>query len=140
MTRADIEQLLARHKRGFLERDAEALANCHTIDGTFESPAYGVVKGRDQIRDVYRYWYRAFPDLMLTWENEIIDPPRAAYFWAFEGTAEGPFFGDVRPGSRVTMTGATECVCTGQGFAAIRHVFDFSGGLLRAGVLKVKPA
>jgi predicted ester cyclase len=140
LTRADIEQLLARQKAGFLQRDAEALAACHTIDGTFESPAYGVVQGRDAIRDVYRYWYRAFPDMMLTWESHIIDPPRAAYFWTLEGTAEGPFFGDVRPGSRVTMTGASECLCTEHGIAAIRHVFDFSGGLLRAGVLKVKPA
>lgn len=140
MTRADIERLLARHKAAFLQRDAEALAACHTIDGTFDSPAYGVVHGRDAIRDVYRYWYRAFPDLMLTWESPLIDPPRASYLWSLEGTAEGPFFGDVRPGSKVTMTGATECLCTEDGIAAIRHVFDFSGGLLRAGVLKVKPS
>jgi predicted ester cyclase len=140
MTRADIEQQLARHKTAFLQRDVEALAACHTIDGTFDSPAYGVVQGRDAIRDVYRYWYRAFPDLLLTWEHALIDPPRASYIWTFEGTAEGPFFGDVRPGSRVTMAGATECVFTEHGISAIRHVFDFSGGLLRAGVLKVKPS
>jgi hypothetical protein len=140
MTRADIERQLARHKAAYLKRDVEELAACHTIDATFESPAYGVVQGRDAIRDVFRYWYRAFPYLMLTWETQLIDPPRASFLWTLDGTAEGPFFGDVRPGTRVTMTGATECLFTEQGIAAIRHVFDFSGGLLRAGVLKVKPS
>ena len=140
MNRADIEEQLARHKAAYLTRDIEALAAGHAPDGTFESPAYGLVRGREAIRDVYRYWYRAFPDFFLTWNHALIDPPRASFFWTFEGTAEGPFFGDVKPGSRITMIGASECLLTAEGFAEIRHVFDFSGTLVRAGVLKVKPA
>ena len=71
MTRGDIEQLLARHKTAYLNRDIEALTACHAPDGSFESPAYGTIRGRDAIREVYRYWYRAFPDLMLTWESAL---------------------------------------------------------------------
>ena len=89
MTRGDIEQLLTRHKTAYLNRDIEALTACHAPDGAFESPAYGTLRGRDAIRDVYRYWYRAFPDLMLTWESALIDPPRASYFWTFSGTVTG---------------------------------------------------
>ena len=140
MTRAAIEQLLARHKEAFARRDADALTLTHAENGTFESPAYGVVTGRDGIRDVYRYWYAAFPDFLLTWESALVDPPRASFFWNFAGTAAGPFFGEVKIGAKVTMQGAAEYTVSEEGIVAARHVFDFSGTLLRAGVLKVKPA
>jgi hypothetical protein len=140
MTRGQIEALLATHQAAYLRRDVEALTQCHAPDGTFESPAYGTVRGRDAIRDVYRYWYRAFPDFLLTWDHTLIDPPRASFFWTFEGTAVGPFFGEVKSGSRINMVGATECLFAPEGITEIRHVFDFSGTLVRAGVLKVKPA
>lgn len=140
MTRSAIDELLAKQKDAFARRDAEALAALHAPDGTFESPAYGLVTGREAIRDVYRYWYSAFPDFLLTWESALIDPPKASYFWSFRGTAAGPFFGDVKVGSKITMIGATEATFGPEGIVAIRHVFDFSGALMRTGVLKVKPA
>lgn len=140
MTRAAIEELLAKQKEAFARRDAEALAALHAPNGTFDSPAYGVVAGRQAIYDIYRYWYTAFPDFLLTWESAIIDPPRASYFWDFIGTAAGPFFGEVKVGSKVKMIGAAELVVGSEGILRIRHVFDFSGTLMRAGVLKVKPS
>lgn len=139
MTRAAIETILARQKDAYARRDIEALTTVHAPQGTFESPAYGVVQGRDAIRDIYRYWYTAFPDMMLTWESALIDPPRASFFWTFDGTVAGQFFGDVKVGSKVHMLGASECEFSEAGMIAIRHVFDFSGALVRAGVLKVKP-
>jgi predicted ester cyclase len=140
MTREAIEQLLVRHQEAFVRRDAAALAATHAPDGTFESPSSGLVTGRDAILDVYRYWYTAFPDFMFTFRSPLIDPPRASFFWSFKGTAAGPFFGDVRPGTAVEMTGAAELVAGEEGIVSIRHVFDFSGVLVRAGVLKIKPA
>ena len=139
MTRAAIEELIATQKDAFARRDAVGLAALHAPNGTFESPAYGLVTGRQAIQDVYRYWYTAFPDFLLTWESAIIDPPRAAYFWDFSGTTAGPFFGEVKVGSKIKMIGATELVVGSEGILRTRHVFDFSGTLMRAGVLKVKP-
>lgn len=140
MTRSQIEELLAKQRDAFARRDQEALTLLHAPDGTFESPAYGVVTGREAIREIYRYWYAAFPDFLFSWESALIDPPRASYFWTFNGTAAGPFFGDVKVGSKISMIGATESLYGAEGIVAIRHVFDFSGTLMRAGVLKVKPA
>jgi predicted ester cyclase len=140
MTRAAIEDLLAKHKGAFARREVDALAAGHAVEGTFESPAYGVVRGRAAIREVYRYWYAAFPDFTLDWESALVDPPRASFFWTFEGTAAGPFFGDVRAGTRVAMIGAAEYRFTDEGIVSARHVFDFSGMLVRTGVLKIKPA
>ena len=140
MTRGDIEQQLALQKDAFLRRDVDALAALHAPDGTFESPAYGIVKGRGAIREVYVYWYSAFPDFLLTWDSALIDAPRASYMWNFTGTTTGPFFGETKIGSKVSMTGATESLYGPEGLIATRHVFDFSGTLMRTGVLKVKPA
>jgi predicted ester cyclase len=140
LTRDAIEQRLAAQKAAFARRDPEALAALHAPGGTFESPAYGIVTGRDAILEVYRYWYAAFPDFLLSWESALIDPPRASYLWSFTGTAAGPFFGETKAGSKVTMTGATESLYGPEGIIATRHVFDFSGTLMRTGVLKVKPS
>jgi len=143
MTRADVEKVLAEHAAGFAARDADRLAAVHAADGTFESPAAGLVRGREGIRGVYRYWYQAFPDFTLTWGPAIIDVagavPRAAAFWSFQGTAAGPFFGDVRPGSQVKMVGAAEYTFSPDGIVSIRHIFDFSAVLVATGVLKIKP-
>jgi predicted ester cyclase len=139
MTRADIEKVLNEHAAGFETRDAERLAATHTADGTFESPAVGLVRGRPAILNVYLYWYKAFPDFVLTWGRPIIDPPRAAVFWTFEGTAEGPFFGDPKPGTHVKMVGTAEYTFSPEGIVSVRHLFDFSAVLVATGVLKIRP-
>ncbi len=140
MTRTAVEELLARHKEAFARRDVDALVALHAPDGSFDSPAYGVVTGREAIANIYRYWYTAFPDFMLTWDYALIDPPRASFFWNFTGTAAGPFFGEVKVGAKIAIIGAAEATFNEQWILAIRHVFDFSGTLLRTGVLKVKPS
>ena len=139
MTRAVIEQCLADHQAGFLARSPDALAATHALEGTFESPAHGLVRGREAIRGIYKYWYDAFPDFMLVWDAPLIEPPRAALFWKFEGTTTGPFFGDVRPGTAIKMSGAAEYVFSEAGIVSVRHIFDFSQALVAAGVLKIKP-
>jgi predicted ester cyclase len=139
MNRDVIVQRLADHQAGFLARSPDALAATHAPDGTFESPAHGLVRGREAIRDIYRYWYAAFPDFMLAWDSPVIEPPRAALFWKFEGTTTGPFFGDVRPGTAIKMGGAAEYVFGEEGIVSVRHIFDFSQALVAAGVMKIKP-
>ena len=139
MTRADIVARLERHRDAFKRRDADALAADHTADGTFESPAHGAVKGRAAIREVYNYWFTAFPDLLLTWDEPLIDGDRAAVFWSFVGTSHGPFFGIAGAGSRIEMRGAAEYGFCDDGIVSVRHTYDFSSVLMKTGVLKVKP-
>jgi hypothetical protein len=140
MTREGLEQQLNRHKAAFAACDIEALASGHTAEGTFESPAYGIVRGRDAIRDVYRYWYKGFPGFLLTWDHALIDVPRASFIWTFDGKSGDHFFGEIKPGTHVMMTGAAEYLFTDEGIESARHVFDFSGILTKTGVLKIRPA
>ncbi len=140
MTRSDIDQMLARHHAAFASRSAADLTAGHVEFGTFFSPAVGTVVGRAEIRKVYDYWFAAFPDMEFTWSAPIVEGQRVALFWQFGGTIAGQFFGDVRPGTRVQFDGAADYVLSPDGIVSARHVFDFTGALVAAGVLKVKPA
>ena len=140
MTRSDIDALLARHQQAFAARSAAQIAAGHTADGTFHSPAAGNIAGRDAIQKVYEYWLEAFPDMDFTWSTPIVEGHRVALFWRFAGTVAGQFFGEVKPGTRVEFTGAAEYHVSPNGIVSARHVFDFTGALVTAGVLKVRPA
>lgn len=140
MTRADVEEVLERHRQAFASRDAARLAADHAEDGTFESPAAGLVRGRAAIEGVYRYWLDAFPDMEFTWRAPVIDGHRAALFWHFRGTVAGDYFGQAQRGTRVEFIGAAEYEFTPAGeIASARHVFDFTGSLVSSGALRVKP-
>ena len=139
MTRADIEAFLERHRRSFARGVAATLAADHTVDGSFESPAAGQIRGRDAIEEVYRYWLAAFPDLSFNWREPVIEGDRVALFWHFRGTLAGEFFGAHERGKRVEFTGAAEYLLSPAGIVTARHVFDFTGSLVSAGVLRVKP-
>ncbi len=140
MERSDIEALLERHLEHFRLRDPQALAGDHLADGTFESPAHGLVSGRVGIEGVYRYWFTAFPDMRFEWDPPLIDGARAALFWRFTGTVRGPFFGEAIDGARVEMRGAAEYEFDGGGIRSARHQFDFSGALIKAGSLRPRPS
>lgn len=140
MTRAEIDALLDRHRESFASRNPDRLAGDHLEHGTFSSPAAGNVTGRERIREVYQYWLEAFPDMEFTWDPPIVEGTRAALFWRFRGTLSGKYFGEARAGARIEFPGAAEYVLSPEGIVSARHVFDFTGTLVNAGVLKVKPA
>jgi predicted ester cyclase len=132
--------LLERHQRSYASRNPVTLAADHVEDGTFESQAAGLVRGREAIEGVYAYWMNAFPDLDFTWRDPIIEGDRAALFWHFRGTLAGNFFGHAKPGTRVEFDGAADYLLSPAGIVAVRHVFDFTGALITTGVMKVKPS
>jgi predicted ester cyclase len=139
MTRVEIDAFLTHHQQSFASRSAATLAADHTPHGTFDSPAVSSVAGRAEIQKVYEYWLSAFPDMDFTWGPAIVEGDRVALFWHFGGTVAGQFFGEVRPGTRVQFDGAAQYVLSAEGIVSARHVFDFTGALVTAGVLKVKP-
>jgi predicted ester cyclase len=139
MTRAEIETFLERHRRSFASGVAATLARDHIADGTFESPAAGVVRGRDAIEEVYRYWLAAFPDMSFNWRQPVIEGDRVALFWHFRGTLTGEFYCAHEPCKREEFKGEAEYLLSPDGIVSAQHVFDFTGSLVSAGVLRVKP-
>jgi hypothetical protein len=139
MTRSEVEAFLARHKQSFDGRSAVTLAADHAEAGTLQTPAEGTVTGRVEIQRVYDFWLTAFPDMEFVWDDPVVEGNRVALFWEFSGTSSGQFFGDVRPGIPVRFNGAAEYLLSPEGIVTARHVYDFTGALVSAGALKVKP-
>lgn len=139
MTRSEVDNLLAAHQESFNSRDAARLARDHAEDGTFHSAAVGLASGRVAIEKVYTYWLTAFPDMSLIWDTPVVEGDRAALFWQFKGTLSGPFFGAEGSGAHVEFPGAAEYILSPQGIVSARHIFDFTGALVAARVLRVKP-
>ena len=78
-------------------------------------------------------------DVRGTAREPLIEGNRVAFFWHFRGTLTGEFFGALERGKRVEFSGAAEYLLSPDGIVSARHVFDFTGSLVSAGVLRVKP-
>ena len=139
MTRSEVEAFLARHKRSFESRSAQTLAADHTEHGTMRTQAEGTISGRAEIQKVYEYWLTSFPDMEFEWDSVIVEGDRVAFLWHFGGTVSGQFFGEVKPGTRVRFDGAAQYTLSPEGIVSAHHVYDFTGALVTAGALKVKP-
>ena len=93
MTREQVMELFERREAFWRSRDAAALAADHAADGVVVSPTGGVLEGREEIERVYRLWLTAFPDLMLTVTDVLIDGDRAVLLVNVDGTHAGDFLG-----------------------------------------------
>ena len=104
------------------------------------SPTGGVLEGRPDIERIYRVWFTAFPDLIFSTEDLLIDEDRAALLARVSGRHSGEFFGMPPTGRLIELS----CVCIYRlenGLIAHeRRVLDFTGLLVQLGVLRAKPA
>jgi uncharacterized protein (TIGR02246 family) len=83
---------LARYRRAWIERDADAASRLFTEDATYrEQPFQAAFVGRAAIRD---YWARVTASqtsVELRYGRAVADGPRVAVeWWANLQTAEGP--------------------------------------------------
>jgi uncharacterized protein (TIGR02246 family) len=140
MTRDEIAALFTRREAAWRARDAPALAADHAPHGSVVSPTGGVLEGRPDIERIYRVWFTAFPDLIFSTEDLLIDGDRAALLARVAGRHAGEFFGMPPTGRLIELS----CVCIYRledGLIAHeRRILDFTGLLVQLGVLRAKPA
>jgi len=140
MTRQDILALFDRRQAAFDRRDVLELTNLHAEDGVVESLVAGTVKGRAAIGDVYRAWLTAFPDVVITSDELLIDGLRAAHLVTHTGTDRGGFMG-LPPTGKPFRVPIVYLVEFRDGHILHeRRIYDFTGLLVQIGVLKAKPA
>lgn len=141
MTRDDILALLARRVDAWRRLDAAALVADYAADAVVESPlAGGTMNGRDQIEQVFRTYFVAFPDMVMEQGDIIIDGDRAAVLATFSGTDHGGFMGMPPTGRRVTIPVVFLYGFKDGQIVRDRRVYDFTGVLIQVGTLKAKPA
>ena len=140
MTREEITTVLASWRDALNRRDAVGLAGLHTEDSVMESVMVGSVTGRAAITEVYQAWFRAFPDLIQTSDEPIIDGDRVVQVLSVEGTDLGGFMGTPPTGRPFHLPMVFLFTMRDGQIAHGRTIYDFTGLLVQIGVLKAKPA
>jgi predicted ester cyclase len=140
MTRQDILARFDRRQLAYDRRDVLALTNLHAENGVVESLMAGTVRGRKAISDVYRAWLTAFPDVVVTAQDLLIDGLRAAQTVTQAGTDMGGFMG-LAPTGKPFRLPIVHLYEFRDGYIQHeRRIYDFTGLLVQIGVLKAKPA
>lgn len=140
MTRNDITALLTGWRTAVNRRDAAALAKMHAEDSVMESAMAGVVTGRAAIVDVYQAWFNAFPDMVVTSEEPLIDGDRVVQVHTLTGTDRGEFMGMPPTGRPFRLLVVFLYVIRDGHVVHARTIYDFTGLLVQIGMLKAKPA
>ncbi len=105
MTREEIFALFNRREAAWQARDAASLTADHSKDGVVVSPTGGVLEGIVEIERIYRVWFTAFPDLVFTTEDLLVDENRVALLCRITGSHAGEFFGMPPTGRRIEVSG-----------------------------------
>jgi len=141
VTRAELQTTFERYMEIWKRRDPVALAAYHAPDGIVESPMYQTRRGRKEIEDAYRAFFTSFPDATQTVETLVIDPPQVAIFSTINGTHVNEWFGMPGTNRRIEIRHARLVQIGEDGLIAReRRVYDFTGLLVKVGVLRAKPA
>jgi steroid delta-isomerase-like uncharacterized protein len=140
MTRPEIIGVIERRVEASNRCDVAALTALHAENGVVESLIAGTVEGRAAIGDVYRAWFTAFPDVVVTADELIVEGNRAVQVATITGTDLGGFMGVPATGKPFRMPIVFLFTFADGLIAYERRIYDFTGLLLQIGVLKAKPA
>jgi predicted ester cyclase len=140
MTRGELQTIFERYMDTWKRRDPAALAGHHSADGIVESPMYQTRRGRKEIEESYRAFFTSFPDATPTLEALLIDPPQLASFSTINATHVNEWFGLPGTNRRIEFRHARLFRVDDGLFAHERRIYDFTGLLVKVGVLRAKPA
>jgi uncharacterized protein (TIGR02246 family) len=140
MTRDEILALMERRAAALAARDPAAMAALHAEDGIVLSPTGGVLEGRAEIEAIYRQYFSAFPDMVMHQDELVIDGDRVVLIARLSGTHEGEFFGLAPTRRHVEVQAAIVMRVAGGFVTEERRIYDFTGMLVKVGVLKAKPS
>jgi steroid delta-isomerase-like uncharacterized protein len=140
MTREEIGQFLARRQASWKLRDIDRLVADHAEEGVVETPfAGGTVKGRAAIEKLYRGFLSGFPDLAFERTEHLIDGDRVAQISTVTGTNKGGFMDLPPTGKKVRVPLVAIFTLKDGLIVEERRIYDFTGMLMQAGVLKARP-
>lgn len=96
--------------------DLDGCVSCYSEDAELQDPRFPEpVYGAEYVREGFAYWYSAFPDVRITVQRMIVDPPDVAVEWTFEATHQGEYMG-IEPSGEAfqTLTAAHFTVINGK--------------------------
>jgi steroid delta-isomerase-like uncharacterized protein len=109
------------------EHDLEACVACYSEDAELQDPRFpDPVHGKDYVRQGFKYWYDAFPDVKIVVLNKIIDGPKVALEWTFEATHLGEYLGVQGSGRKFLVLAAAHFEVRGGKVTRDLSLFDAS--------------
>ncbi len=139
MTREAIVALFDRRQEAINQHDVTALAALHSEACVIESPMSGTVHGREAIGKVYETWMTAFPDLVASQEEMVIDGDHGVQLMMLVGTDTGGFMGLAPSNKKFRIPLVFLSVVADGQIVQEQRVYDFTGMLVQIGVLKARP-
>ena len=140
MGRADLERLTERYFTTMNRHEPRALAALYAPECTVESPLFSSLRGRPAVEESFRKWFKIFPDVEFRRESTIIDPPHVAVATVATATHEGELFG-LPPSHKKIEFRIVRLVTAEDGMIQTeRRIYDFTGLLVKLGVLRARPA
>jgi len=97
-----VKEAADRHLAAFNAKDADAFVANESPDMEFVLPGAITLRGRAQVRDYIRIFWRAFPDGTVNQEGQILAPDVAVTESVFSGTHTGPLS---TPSGEIPATG-----------------------------------
>lgn len=139
MTRDEIRQLFDRRLDAWQRRDVEALTLAHAEHCVLESPAAGEVVGRAAIENIYRSMFKSFPDLVMENPELLVDGDHAVQLGTVAGTNVGGFMDLPPTGKQFRFPIVFICRLDNGLITHEKRIYDFTGMLVKIGILKAKP-
>ena len=141
MTREEIAALPDRREEGWRRHDPKILAGAYAHDAVVESPISGISNGTREIEESYERLFRAWSPLEhLLREEVLVDGERVVTCFEVRGTHSVEFFRLPPTGRKFTIRGVNLMTVADGRILHERRVYDFTGLLVRLGVLKATPA
>ena len=92
-------------EEGWNKGDVDAIVAASAPSFTTHSPASGAAPNLEGLRQGAAMYFRAFPDLHFTIEDQIAECDKVVTRWSSTGTHQGEFLGMPPTGKSVTCTG-----------------------------------
>jgi steroid delta-isomerase-like uncharacterized protein len=141
MNRDSLLHLAARRSDALNRHDLATLTALYAADCVVDSPlAAGTVHGRQAVAKVHQAFFEAFPDLTFTQEQVLVDGDQLVIVGTLAGSYNGGFMGLPPTGKPFRVPAVVVCRIAGGEIAAERRVYDLTGMLVQAGLLKARPA
>ena len=138
MTRDQIAAMFERRRVAYERHDAATLVADYAVDCVIESPSGGTHQGQAAAEQVLRAVFDAL-DVKLHQQSVMIDGDAVAQVVSIEGQGVGYFLGLSPTGKSFRVPGVFLYELRDGRIARERRIYDFTGLLIQAGLLKAKP-
>ncbi|GAB3198011.1 hypothetical protein GCM10027261_24470 [Geodermatophilus arenarius] len=121
-------ELAERYQRGWSDHDGDAVAACFADDGTYVDPSLPGPLPRTAIAGYVNGLVSAFPDLVLTVEDQVSEGSRVYFSWRLQGTNSGVLPGLPAPTQRRCDVPGVDLIEVGpDGITRVVGYFDQKG-------------